>query len=64
MRVQLQKQAVQPPAKRPFAQLSEASPGQPEPEEREVQVERAPLHAAEAETEGEAENSAPVATES
>ena len=61
MRVQLQKQAVQPPAKRPFAQLSEASPGPPEPEEREV--ERAPLRAAEAETEGKAENSAPVATE-
>ena len=55
VRVHLQRQAVQPPAKRPFAQLSEASPpGEPAP----AQEERVQLRAAEAEAEGEAENSA------
>ena len=50
VRVHLQRQVVQPPAKRPFAQLSEASPGELELEER--------GQARAAEAEGGAENNA------
>ena len=53
VRVHLQRQVVQPPAKRPFAQLSEASPGELELEER------GQPRAAEAE--GGAENNATAA---
>eukprot|EP00964_Phaeocystis_antarctica_P133827 scaffold98053_cov69-Phaeocystis_antarctica.AAC.2 len=59
VRVNLQRQAAQPPAKRPFAQLSEASPAEPEPEER-GQLRAAEVKA-EGEAEGEAENGEPVA---